>query len=59
MYWIMPMLPEDNAPTQTQNNYKKQVICILKALESFGMFMPSWHKGREVKLKLDNKNISH
>lgn len=53
------MLPEDNAPTQTQNNYKKQVICILKALESFAMFMPSWHKGREVKLKLHNKNISH
>jgi len=53
------MLPEDNVPIQTQNNYRKQVICILKALQSFGMFTPSWHKGREAKLKLYNKNISN
>lgn len=55
----MLMLPEDNAPTQTQSNYRMQVNCILKALQSFGMFTPSWHKGREAKLKLYNKNISN
>lgn len=53
------MLPEDKAPTQTQNSYRKQVNCILKALQSFGMLMPSWHKGRKAKQKLDNKNISN